>query len=138
LALITGLAASVSAGLGVVAAEINVEKNKAQTAADSKGADLSTLQDETADVREQGRPGCAAVQAAMEPARRRCRRSEFDNFGLYSSALWPWLAVKALVSGDSPGVAPDYVSITLDHPFSAAAAFRYLLRRHIHADGSCT
>jgi len=52
LALITGLAALVSAGLGVVAAEINVEKNKAQTAADSKGADLSTLQDENSRLKQ--------------------------------------------------------------------------------------
>lgn len=46
LALLTAIASLAAAGLGVVAAEINVQKNKAQAAAESSDADLSAVQEE--------------------------------------------------------------------------------------------
>jgi hypothetical protein len=53
LALVTAITSLATAGLGVVAAEINVEKNKAQAAAESRGADLSNVQDENGRLRKQ-------------------------------------------------------------------------------------
>ena len=53
LTLITALTTLATAGLGVVAAEINVQKNKAQSTADSRSADLSTVQDENDRLKKQ-------------------------------------------------------------------------------------
>lgn len=53
LGLITAITALATAGLGVVAAQINIEKNKAQAAADSRGADLSSLQDANERLKKQ-------------------------------------------------------------------------------------
>lgn len=53
LTLVTAIASLATAGLGVVAAEINVQKNKAQATAESRGADLSGVQDENERLKKQ-------------------------------------------------------------------------------------
>jgi hypothetical protein len=53
LALVTAIVSLAAAGLGVTAAQINVQKNKAQAAAESRSADLSTVQGENDRLKKQ-------------------------------------------------------------------------------------
>ncbi len=53
LTLVTAIMSLATAGLGVAAAQINFEKNKAQASAESRGADLSTAQDENDRLKKQ-------------------------------------------------------------------------------------
>lgn len=50
LALVTAIMSLAAAALGVVAANINVQKNQAEATAESRGADLSTAQEENEDL----------------------------------------------------------------------------------------
>ncbi|HEY2063332.1 MAG TPA: hypothetical protein VGH57_33490 [Amycolatopsis sp.] len=53
LALATAIASLATAGLGVAAAEITMQKNRAQATAESRGADLSSVQDENERLQKQ-------------------------------------------------------------------------------------
>src|SRR4051794_25755051 len=50
LALVTAITSLAAATLGVVAAQINVQKNNAQVTAESRGADLATVREENEDL----------------------------------------------------------------------------------------
>jgi cell division protein FtsB len=67
LALLTAIASLAAAGLGVIAAEINVQKNKAQATAESKGADLSTVQDENDRLEKQNNQLAAENSSLRSP-----------------------------------------------------------------------
>ncbi len=67
LALLTAIASLAAAGLGVVAAEINVQKNKAQATAESRDADLSTVQDENDRLEKQNNQLAAENSSLRSP-----------------------------------------------------------------------
>ena len=95
LALVTALTSLAAATLGVVAAEVNVQKNKAQATAESKGADLSTAQEENEDLRTRNK------QLAAENSSLRSRPSSAEPSG-DDSADTPNGAQSALLSELKP------------------------------------
>lgn len=67
LTLATALASLATAGLGVVAAEITVQKNEAQATAASRGTDLSAVQDENDRLKKQNSQLAAENSSLRSP-----------------------------------------------------------------------
>jgi hypothetical protein len=78
LALVTAITSLAAATLGVVAADINVQKNKAQATAESRGSDLATVQEENEDLESRNKQ-LAAENSSLRAQPPSAEPSEDDS-----------------------------------------------------------